>query len=84
MKHQLKGSREAVVLQIGNRYYARRTKHRIVTAWSLAGSQFFVGTNEPKIKDAEDMLIKKGYKPVRRMVRLLDTKDDELHPGEHQ
>ena len=67
-----KGATEAIALQIGLRYYARSTKHKVVIAWSLAGAYLFVEQNEPKIREAEEMLLKRGYKTRRRLVRIID------------
>lgn len=63
-------STQAIVLKVGDRFYHRHNNKRIATAWSLAGSKLFLPSAEDKISEAESALIKKGYKPVRLVVKI--------------
>jgi hypothetical protein len=67
------GTKEAIVLKVGERFYNSHTSKRVITAWALAGANLFLeGSSSLKISDVEEMLKEKGYNPIRKVVRLVD------------
>ena len=63
-------SKEAIVLAVKNRYFAYYRKKRITTAWGISGAKFFDVLEKKQIEYAENVLIKKGYKPRRMLVKI--------------
>ena len=65
-------TKQAIVLKVGDRFYARHTKERVTTAWSLAGAWLFLEGTAVKISTVEEVLKKKGYNPIRKIVQVVD------------
>lgn len=63
---------QAIVLQVGKRYYSSHTQKKIVTAWSLAGAKMFLDNPIQKLLDIEELLTKKGYKPTRKLIQVVE------------
>lgn len=60
----------AIVIQVGERFYNSYQKKRILTAWSLAGAKLFLPTDKKGIEKAEKILHDKRYKTERKIVSL--------------
>ena len=66
------GTIEARVIMVGDRFFSAYKNKRILIAWSLAGAKLFLdGSGAKPIEYYEDILKKKGYKPERKLVRLV-------------
>ena len=59
---------ETIVLEIGNRFFARFGKTgRVMTAWSLSGAYTFAPWRD-EINNIEAKLIAKKKNPIRRII----------------
>ena len=65
-------TKQALVLKIVDRFYSMHTGDRITTAWTLAGAFLFLEGAAVKIENVEELLKKKGYNPIRKIVEVLD------------
>ena len=63
----------AVVIQVGDRFFASYQNRRINTSWCLAGAKMFQVQDvcESEIARIEDLLKKRGHVPKRHFVSLL-------------
>ncbi|WP_271406596.1 hypothetical protein [Tenacibaculum soleae] len=61
----------AIVIMVNDRYFHAYKNKRIVTAWALAGACFFRPTDTEAIEKVEKILQAKGYRPLRKEVKLL-------------
>lgn len=75
----MEGTKQAIVLKIEDRFYRSHNDKRIVTAWCLAGAFLFLESSNQHfggslitISQVEEILKKKGYKPVRKIVQLVE------------
>ena len=66
------GTKQAIVLKLGDRFYARHSKKRVTTAWSLAGAWLFLEGSGVEISDVEEVLKNKGYNSIRKIVQVVE------------
>lgn len=65
------GTKQAIVLKVGDRFYNKHTNKRVTTAWSLAGAKLFLDGTGLAIQEAEIVLKKKGYTPIRAIIQIV-------------
>jgi hypothetical protein len=68
----MNGTKQAIVLKVRDRFYSTHNYNRVTTSWSLAGSKLFLEDTELKISNIEEVLKKKGYIPIRKIVKVVD------------
>lgn len=68
----MNAAKEAIVLKVGDRFFAYYRNKRVQTAWSLAGAKMFF--DDWGVTEAEKILTAKNKKSVRCLVRLVEEK----------
>lgn len=64
------GNNEAIVLQVGDRFFHSYKNKRIQTAWCIWGANFFHSPEDGRLDFIENILKKKGYKSERKIIEL--------------